>query len=84
MKKIVTLCFFAVIFLTVSCSTSPCDCSEEFYYSAKYPLASDEDKISDCMELYYKEKGLPNNPNYPAEDYVAAHYYFGNHPCHSD
>lgn len=84
MKKVVTLSIIAVTFLMVSCGPSPCDCSEEFYYSAKYPLATDEDLISDCMELYYEEKGLTNKPNYPTEDYVSAYYYFGNHPCHNE
>ena len=51
MKKVVTLSIIAVTFLMVSCGPSPCDCSEEFYYSAKYPGATDKDLISDCMEF---------------------------------
>ena len=84
MKKYLPLIlFFAFIGLIIkSCSgPSPCECSEEFYYSAKYPLATDGDKISDCMKLYYEENKLAPKENY-GEDYYSAYYYFGNHPCH--
>lgn len=84
MKKLLTIfgAFILASFFLTSCGPSPCKCSEEFYYSKKYPLATDEKLISACMELYYKEKGLSNKPNYPIEDYVSAAYYFMNHSCH--
>ena len=72
-----------ILLALTSCGPTACACSEEFYYAEKYPLAVDADKISDCMKLYYKEKGLPEVKDYNNADYVQAYYYFGNHPCHN-
>ncbi len=89
MKKLPLLfLLFLIGMLCKSCGPSPCDCGAEFNYARQYPLAyidgSNKDKIDDCMELYYEEKGVTPIEDYSIADYTSAYYYFGNHPCHND
>jgi hypothetical protein len=82
--NLLKLFLFSLIFALLSCGgVTPCDCSTEFGDAERWPTQADQEKIRECMKLYFKEKGRPNNPNWGSPDYVAAHYHFTNHPCHS-
>lgn len=79
----VFLLLAGVVLIIQSClGPSPCDCSEEFYYSSQYPSQMDRSFINKCMKLFYKENSLDPIKNWSNADFVEAGFYFMNHSCH--
>ncbi len=85
MKKYAPLIFILIVLGLIgkACGPSPCDCAWDMQLYSKLflPTEADKDKVSDCMELYYKEKDLTPKEDY-GNDYYDAYNYFQNHPCH--